>query len=1317
MSPLSISLLGLFQLELDNQNITDTLRTAKERALLAYLNVESDRSHAREVLAELLWPDKQEGVARTNLRQALLGVRRAIGDRDLSRPYLNVDDETIQFNRDQPYWLDTDAFNTHIQNTFTHTHKSLETCLYCAQHLQAAVDLYRGDFMEGSLLPDSPGFQEWVVFHREQYLRYLLSALQTLSDYFRLVGKFELAHKYAYRLVSLDPLDESSQRRLMIVLAMSGKRAAALEQFLTCRRVLQSELGVAPSIETVTLYDKIKNGEALRVDTGTLKRVNLPAQFTPFYGRESELEWLAQSLANPIYRFITIVGMGGIGKTRLALQAAEINSEPFPDGVRYISLDSIVSPDLIIPSIVQALGFPFRGDTDPKKQLIRFLRPLRTLLVIDSIEYHLDQAGLILEILQQAPGVKFLVTTRQHLHYQSATLLELKGLAYPSDVNDPNALDYPAVRLFLSRAARIQASFVASEKDLPYIIQICKAVDGLPLAIELAAARLREFSCELIWQDLQRNFDVLQASMLDIPERHASMRAVFEQSWKSLAGNEKVVFRKLSVFTGRFTLDAAQRIADASLPVLSTLMDKTLLQGDASRGFTLHPLWKQFTGAKLAENREEQDLVLDLHHEYYLDFLRQHDIELRIGTHKKKTLEELEAQIENIHSAVARTSSLKGASALNQGVEMLKRFYDFQNELQEMRSYREVFRADESKQNGTANQPIPFKPETHQLLEILMNSSYTDREVFLRELISNAAKALTRVEAELLANHEVLTPEAPLVIRVIPDPQENTLTITDTGIGMTAEELGENLGIKVYSGERAFVEVAKGSRTDMLEDIIGQFGAGFYSMYMVAELIRVESRSSRPDAQGAAWTSMDSETFTIGQIDQAERGTRVILRLRGNAAEFLQEHRLREIICKYSDFIPFPIYIGDSEEQVNRQTVLWRKRPQEVVKKDYEDFYRQFTLDFEAPVAYQHVVFDSPVQVYAIVYVPSLSQLGPFSLRKEEGLQLYSGKVLIQEYCKGLLPDYFRFIQGVVDAEDLPLNMPREALQSNRLMINLKKLLTGKVVDMLKQLAQTNPEGYTRFWLEYGRYIEGGVATERIEPESLYPLLRFRMIDRMDKWYSLDDYILHMAPGQTAIYYIVSDNEYALLHNPHLSLLRKFGYNALVFTDPVAVFMAEQLNSYMDYPLVNVANADLVLPEIENEPVGGPSASIPAENFTSLAARVRSVLGDRVVDVRMTNQLSDSPARLVDLQEDANQASARGHRLRIDMDRLPKKVLELNPRHPILAQLNSLSPETPLSSVIIEQIYENALFIDGQHPDPGEMIKRIQRFIEAASMK
>jgi molecular chaperone HtpG len=752
------------------------------------------------------------------------------------------------------------------------------------------------------------------------------------------------------------------------------------------------------------------------------------------------------------------------------------------------------------------------------------------------------------------------------------------------------------------------------------------------------------------------------------------------------------------VFSGTFTLDAAQRIADASLPVLSNLMDKSLLQGDASRGFNLHPLWKQFGGGKLAENPGENELVLGLHRDYYLDFLRQHDIELRIGTQKTKTLEELETQIDNVHSAVARTGPLGGTPALNQGVEMLKRFYDYQGEVQAMRAYREVFRAEEGHPEGVGqdassneaeNQPIPFKPETHQLLEILSNSYYTDREVFLRELIANAAQALTRVESELLAKHEVLTSETPLIIRISADPDAKTLTIMDTGIGMTAEELGEKLGIKLYAGERAFVEVTKSGGGDLLEDMIGQFGAGFYSAYLVAESIRVESRSALPDAQGAVWASPDTSTFSIAPLEKKERGTRIILKLRPDASEFLLDQRLRELIRKYSNFIPFPIFLGDSGPQVNSPTLLWRRNPEDVIKQDYVDFYKQFTLDLDAPLTHDHVVLDSPMQVHAILYVPCHAQRGPFSLRKEDGLKLYSGKVLIQEYCKDLLPDYFRFVEGVVDAEDLPLNVSREALQSNRLMINLKKTLTGKIVEMLKRLAFTDGEAYTRLWLEYGRYIMEGAATEHEDTESLYPLLRFRTIDRLDKWTSLQDYVQQMKPEQPAIYYILSDNNQALMHSPYLDALRKPGYNALVFTDQDGLIVSERLDAYLKFPLVNVVEAGLGLTGGEEDTARAAAQSILWDSFAPLVARVRTVLCDRVQDVHLNDALGNSPARLLDAP-DNSRAGRLETTLLLDGDEALKKVLELNPLHMILVQLNSLPADNPLTSLIIEQIYENA---------------------------
>jgi len=338
------------------------------------------------------------------------------------------------------------------------------------------------------------------------------------------------------------------------------------------------------------------------------------------------------------------------------------------------------------------------------------------------------------------------------------------------------------------------------------------------------------------------------------------------------------------------------------------------------------------------------------------------------------------------------------------------------------------------------NQPVAFKAETRQLLNILIHSLYTEREVFLRELISNASDALTRINYEMLTQHDVLDPAAELGIWISSDPEKRTLTIRDTGIGMTADEMVENLGTIAHSGARAFLDAAEHSTGETkLSDIIGQFGVGFYSAFMVADSIRVISRSFRPDAEGIVWTSTGNDTYTLEAAEKAERGTEIVIQLKEDAAEFAQEYRLRQIVKKHSDYIPFPIYLGEKNEQANQQSALWRQQPRQVDAKAHEEFYKQMTLDSNPPLAYAHMATDAPVQMYAVLYIPSNPERNIFALRKQDGLKLYARKILILEYCNDLLPEYFRFVQGVVDSEDLPLNVSRESVQSNRVMSQLKK--------------------------------------------------------------------------------------------------------------------------------------------------------------------------------------------------------------------------------------------------------------------------------------
>ena len=611
------------------------------------------------------------------------------------------------------------------------------------------------------------------------------------------------------------------------------------------------------------------------------------------------------------------------------------------------------------------------------------------------------------------------------------------------------------------------------------------------------------------------------------------------------------------------------------------------------------------------------------------------------------------------------------------------------------------------------DQPYPFKAETRQLLDILINSLYTEREIFLRELVSNATDALTRVDFEILTNRDVLDSGVELAIRLNADPGENTLTITDTGVGMTAEELVENLGTIAHSGARAFIDAAKEGSANLM-DIIGQFGVGFYSAFMVAEWIRVTSRSYRPEAQAASWYSTGADTYTVGPAEKAERGTTVTIQLKSDASEFAQEHRLREIIRKHSEFIPFPIYIGDQKEQVNRQTALWRQNPRQVEKGAYDEFYKQLTLDFEAPLAHAHMAVDAPVQMYALLFIPASPERGLFSLRKENGLKLYSRKVLIQEYSKDLLPEYLQFVQGVVDSEDLPLNVSRESVQSNMVMAQLKKLVTSKVVDVFSQLAKERVEDYWRFWESYGQFIKQGVAMEQVEPESLYPLLRFHTNTLTGEWSSLDDYIQRMPEGQTAIYYLMGDDERSVVYSPHLDVMRRHGYEVLLLTDPIDAFMLIRLNKYGDFPLANVAAADLELPEGEAQQAEGESSSMQEQDFTPLVERFKRHLGDRVNEVRTTGRLSDSPARLVDPEGALNQEMQRVYRLLNKDYEAPKKVLEINPGHPILARLSALPEDSPVVPLIVEQIYDDALLIEGLHPDPASMISRIQKLMETA---
>ncbi len=608
-------------------------------------------------------------------------------------------------------------------------------------------------------------------------------------------------------------------------------------------------------------------------------------------------------------------------------------------------------------------------------------------------------------------------------------------------------------------------------------------------------------------------------------------------------------------------------------------------------------------------------------------------------------------------------------------------------------------------------QQFQFKAETKQLLNILIHSLYKDREVFLRELLSNASDALNRLRFEMVTNRNVVDPEVELKIHITVDKDTRTLTIQDTGIGMTKEEVIENLGTIAQSGARKFIEATRDKKVDFSQ-VIGQFGVGFYSVFMVADWVRVTSRSYQPEAEAVTWYATGEDNYQVGATEMTERGTKVEIKLKEDAAEFAEEFRMKNIIHKHSDYIGFPIYIGESKEAVNKQTSLWRTSRQEVTEEQYREFYKQTTLDFEDPLLHIHMVTDAPVQLYALLYIPGKMDRGMFALRKEDGLKLYSRNILIDEYNKDLLPEYLRFVQGVVDSEDLPLNISRETVQSSGLMPKLKKVLTNQVLKDLETLAKSNAEKYQTFWQEFGGYIKQGLSTFNAEDEKLHSLLRFKTNLNPETWSSLEDYVSRMKEGQKIIYYIVGDDPKSVMRSPHLDYFHSQGTEVLLLTEPMDSFMLMGLRKHKDFELKNVAQADVDIsekPKAENE-----AEKIPDADFSSLVELFKQVLGARVTGVRASNRLSQSVARLADPDGTLNPELQRVYRYLGKEYDVPKKILELNPSHNILKNLLNLESGSELQTVIIEQIYDSALLVEGLHPDPSSIAPRVQQIIEAA---
>jgi predicted ATPase/DNA-binding SARP family transcriptional activator/Tfp pilus assembly protein PilF len=594
------------------------------------------RPHSRETLAGLLWGDKPEANAKASLRKALSDLRKLFDDA------LIITRQTVAFNRDSSYWLDVEVFESALAED--------EPASEELHPLREAVELYRGDFLEGLSVRQALGFEEWALSEREHLRQLVIQALHRVSVACTARGEYDAGIEYANRLLALEPWQEEAHRQLMILLNRSGQRNAALAQYETCRQLLAEELGVEPLPETQALYHRLKTRREGAPH-------NLPPQATLFVGRQAELAQIAHHLDRDDCHLLTLTGAGGIGKTRLALQAAGQALNAFSDGVYFVPLARISSSESLVPTIGEAIDCPLSGEADVKRQLLNYLRQKDMLLVLDNFEHLLSSPGgngsgrgLLLEMIKRAPKLKLLVTSRERLNLQAEWILTVEGLPYPPTEAALAEETFEAMDLFVQGARRVRPDFDLSVEWLE-VARICRLLEGMPLGIELAATWVSIMSCAEVAEELTRGLDLLSTTLHDVPARHKSLEVVFDYSWHMLSEPERDAFRDLSVFRGGFDLQAAQEIAGASLSTLAGLVNKSLLRVVSPGQYDMLEPLKQYAAAKLAESvTPSLSNIQDRHGRYYLSFLQAREEQLQSDV-QSKTLEDVNAAFEDIQVA------------------------------------------------------------------------------------------------------------------------------------------------------------------------------------------------------------------------------------------------------------------------------------------------------------------------------------------------------------------------------------------------------------------------------------------------------------------------------------------------------------------------------------------------------------------------------------------------------------------------------------------------------------------------------------------
>lgn len=604
-----------------------------------------------------------------------------------------------------------------------------------------------------------------------------------------------------------------------------------------------------------------------------------------------------------------------------------------------------------------------------------------------------------------------------------------------------------------------------------------------------------------------------------------------------------------------------------------------------------------------------------------------------------------------------------------------------------------------------------FQAEIKQLLDIVVHSLYTDREIFVRELISNASDALEKVRHELLTNPDLPGKDEPLAIRVTLDKENKTFTIADTGIGMTREELSDNLGTIARSGTKAFLTRAIGAAKGEV-NLIGQFGVGFYSAFMVARKVIVETRSYHADSQGWRWESDGAGSYSVAPQDGLSRGTRVTLELKDDAHDFAEDYSVKSIIRKFSNFVNFPIELGG--ERVNTIQAIWTRNKSEITDEEYNGFYKFIANAHDEPRYRLHFTADAPLAIRALLFVPkdNFENLG-FG-RMDPGVDLFCRKVLIQKHPENLLPEWMRFVRGLIDSDDLPLNISRETMQDSALIRKLSKVITGRFVKFLTEESTRDAAAYEDFYRTFGRFIKEGVTSDFAHREDLAKLLRFETSKtEPGVMTSLTDYISRMKEGQKDIYYISGPSREAIEAGPYVEALRERDYEVIYNLDQIDDFVLDQLREFSGKELKSADRGDLDIPELDKK----EGRELTEAEAAELCGWIKSHLADRIGSVRVSKRLVNNPAIVV--TDGAMTATMQRMMAALNKEHEvtgKTLTLEVNPRHPFILRLNELrASNDEFSRQLCDQMLDNGMLAAGLLTDPRAMVERLNAILTKAA--